>query len=101
LNVVAALDVWTGDILWRQFLPDNEEIDLIRISGAGAGKMVVSVSGGGKYVRVFSMITGDLFWDDLTRPAGKVVQPIHQPAVQGFRFWKYSPSALSPQPGHF
>ena len=72
LNVVAALDVWTGDIVWRQFLPDNEAIDLIRVSSGGTGKMVVSVSGGGKYIRVFSMATGDLYWDDVTRSTAKV-----------------------------
>ena len=73
LNVVAALDVWSGDIVWRQFLPDNEPIDLIRISSAGTSKVVVVLSGGGKYIRVFSMSTGDLYWDDVTR-SNKVQQ---------------------------
>ena len=82
LNVVAALDIWTGDIIWRQFLPNNEQIDLIRISSAGAGKMLVSVSGGGKYVRVFSMSTGDLFWDDVTRGGKVAAESPLQPLIR-------------------
>lgn len=58
-NFVGALDSRSGEILWRHSLGATESVDAI----AQEGRTSASVSGGGRYLRVWTAAEGYLLWD--------------------------------------
>lgn len=64
LNVLAALNLRTGQIAWRRVLGDNDAIDAMKIFG----KYVVTLSGGGRLLRGWSVADGVLQWDATVLP---------------------------------
>ena len=67
-NFVGALDPKSGEIIWRHSLGDTESVEAI----AQEGRMMASVSGGGRYLRVWTATEGFLLWDAPTNVAGPV-----------------------------
>jgi len=64
-NFVGALDSRSGEILWRHSLGASESVDAF----AQEGRTLASVSGGGRYLRVWTSAEGSLLWDAQTGAA--------------------------------
>jgi hypothetical protein len=61
-SFVGMLDARTGAVAWRHDLSTDGPIDNMHQSG----RVRVTISGGGKFVRMFSGADGLPIWDDLT-----------------------------------
>jgi len=61
-NFVGALDSRSGEILWRHSLGATESVDAF----AQEGRTLATVSGGGRYLRVWTSAEGSLLWDAQT-----------------------------------
>ncbi|CAD5117833.1 DgyrCDS6579 [Dimorphilus gyrociliatus] len=58
-NVIAALTVKNGELSWRQILENDDRLDtVLHLETA-----VVAISGGGKFVRAFTINQGFLLWE--------------------------------------
>mmetsp|Transcript_44347 Transcript_44347/g.105657 ORF Transcript_44347/g.105657 Transcript_44347/m.105657 type:complete len:1000 (+) Transcript_44347:34-3033(+) len=61
-SFVGMLDARSGGVTWRQNLASDGPIDDMHHSG----RVLVTASGGGKFLRMFSAADGLPIWDDLT-----------------------------------
>ncbi|EDO46898.1 predicted protein [Nematostella vectensis] len=61
-NVLASLNSRTGQVMWRIVMEENEgQIDALLHKGS----FLVSVSGGGKFVRSWDTSSGSLLWENM------------------------------------
>ena len=58
-NFIGALDTRSGELLWRHNLGETESVEAIEQQG----RLLASVSGRGRYVRVWTAAEGYLLWD--------------------------------------
>ncbi|KAJ8485685.1 hypothetical protein OPV22_018170 [Ensete ventricosum] len=61
-NVVASLDLRTGDIFWRHVLGKIDRIDQVEIV---LGKYVVTLSSGGGILRAWNLPDGQMIWESI------------------------------------
>uniref|UniRef100_A0A8R7P0I9 ER membrane protein complex subunit 1 n=1 Tax=Triticum urartu TaxID=4572 RepID=A0A8R7P0I9_TRIUA len=59
-NVIASLDLRSGDIFWRHVIEKNNPIDQLSLS---AGKYVVTLSSGGSILRAWNLPDGQMIWE--------------------------------------
>ena len=65
-SALASINLGTGEINWRNTLPAGESFDSLRLHG----KNLLTLSGGGKFVRVWNAADGTLEWDATSCLAG-------------------------------
>ncbi len=65
-SALASINLGSGDINWRNTLPIGESFDSLRLHG----KHLLTLSGGGKFVRVWNAQDGTLEWDATSCLAG-------------------------------
>ncbi|TDH71102.1 hypothetical protein CCR75_003513 [Bremia lactucae] len=61
-RALARLDSITGEIQWRRVFVKGDAINAIQLTSDG----LLSVSGAGRHVRLWDLLTGVLLWDDVT-----------------------------------
>ncbi|XP_072964279.1 uncharacterized protein [Typha angustifolia] len=59
-NVIASLDLRTGNIFWRHVLGENDKVDQLSIS---LGKYVITLSSQGSVLRAWNLPDGQLIWE--------------------------------------
>mmetsp|Transcript_70430 Transcript_70430/g.223153 ORF Transcript_70430/g.223153 Transcript_70430/m.223153 type:complete len:981 (-) Transcript_70430:53-2995(-) len=59
-NAVAALKTRTGELIWRQIYEDGDDLDAM----VETARQVISLSGGGKYLRSWNPADGVLVWEE-------------------------------------
>lgn len=93
-NVLAALNSRTGHILWRHVLEEHEgKIDAL----LHHGNILVTVSGGGKFVRSWDVSSGSLAWEAYTKNSLVEKQDSKQSEV--FRGWNGIGSVIAEADG--
>ena len=65
-SALASINLASGEINWRNTVPAGESFDSLRLYG----KHLLTLSGGGKFVRVWNAQDGTLEWDATTCLAG-------------------------------
>eukprot|EP00462_Mataza_sp_D1_P025069 CAMPEP_0175138306 /NCGR_PEP_ID=MMETSP0087-20121206/10276_1 /TAXON_ID=136419 /ORGANISM="Unknown Unknown, Strain D1" /LENGTH=1035 /DNA_ID=CAMNT_0016421195 /DNA_START=32 /DNA_END=3139 /DNA_ORIENTATION=- len=63
--VLAALDLRTGQLQWKQVLPEGETVDSVKV----LDKQLITLSDGGDIVRYWNARDGSLRWDSGTHAA--------------------------------
>ena len=63
--MIGALDIRSGELLWRHDFGAAESVEAIAVEG----RLMASVSGGGRYLRVWTAAEGFLLWDAPTGAA--------------------------------
>ena len=64
-GAIGALNLRTGGIAWRQVLEQGDVVDKLVI----AGRMLVTLSSSGKYLRAWALKDGNLLWEVVTYSA--------------------------------
>ncbi|TVU16923.1 hypothetical protein EJB05_32927 [Eragrostis curvula] len=59
-NVLASLDLRSGDILWRHVIDKNDPLDQLSLS---LGKYVLTLSSGGTVLRAWNLPDGQMIWE--------------------------------------
>ncbi|XP_006654166.1 ER membrane protein complex subunit 1 [Oryza brachyantha] len=59
-NVIASLDLRSGDIFWRHVIEKNDPVDQLSLS---LGKYVVTLSSGGSILRAWNLPDGQMIWE--------------------------------------
>ncbi|KAF0927737.1 hypothetical protein E2562_035986 [Oryza meyeriana var. granulata] len=59
-NVIASLDLRSGEIFWRHVIEKNDPIDQLSLS---LGKYVVALSSGGSILRAWNLPDGQMIWE--------------------------------------
>uniref|UniRef100_A0A0E0KZZ2 ER membrane protein complex subunit 1 n=1 Tax=Oryza punctata TaxID=4537 RepID=A0A0E0KZZ2_ORYPU len=59
-NVIASLDLRSGDIFWRHVIEKNDPVDELSLS---LGKYVVTLSSGGSILRAWNLPDGQMIWE--------------------------------------
>ncbi|KAG8084794.1 hypothetical protein GUJ93_ZPchr0010g8563 [Zizania palustris] len=59
-NVIASLDLRSGDIFWRHVIDKNDPVDQLSLS---LGKYAVTLSSGGSILRAWSLPDGQMVWE--------------------------------------
>ncbi|CAL9160680.1 uncharacterized protein LOC135634952 [Musa acuminata AAA Group] len=76
-NVVASLDLRTGDIFWRHVLGKIDHIDQVDIT---LGKYVVTLSSGGSILRAWNLPDGQMIWESILQVSAPSKSLLHVPA---------------------
>ncbi|WOL17489.1 ER membrane protein complex subunit 1 [Canna indica] len=61
-NVIASLDLRTGDIFWRHVLGKTDHIDQVDIA---LGKYVITLSSEGSVLRAWNLPDGQMIWESI------------------------------------
>ncbi|KAL6865265.1 hypothetical protein ACP4OV_016416 [Aristida adscensionis] len=59
-NVIASLDLRSGDIFWRHVIDKNDPLDQLSLS---LGKYVLTLSSGGSILRAWNLPDGQMIWE--------------------------------------
>ncbi|XP_062231040.1 uncharacterized protein LOC133928637 [Phragmites australis] len=59
-NVIASLDLRSGDIFWRHVIDKNDPLDQLSLS---LGKYVLTLSSGGTILRAWNLPDGQMIWE--------------------------------------
>ncbi|KAK3137235.1 hypothetical protein QOZ80_5BG0449570 [Eleusine coracana subsp. coracana] len=59
-NVIASLDLRSGDIFWRHVIDKNDPLDQL---GLSLGKYVLTLSSGGSILRAWNLPDGQMIWE--------------------------------------
>ncbi|KAL0905820.1 hypothetical protein M5K25_024258 [Dendrobium thyrsiflorum] len=79
-NVIASLDLRTGDIFWRHVLGENDPVNQVEIS---LGKYVITLSSEGSVLRAWNLPDGQLIWESVLQFSAPSRSLLHVPTKFG------------------
>ncbi|XP_020574945.1 ER membrane protein complex subunit 1 [Phalaenopsis equestris] len=79
-NVIASLDLRTGDIFWRHVLGENDPVNQVDIA---LGKYIITLSSEGSVLRAWNLPDGQLIWESVLQFSAPSSSLLHVPTKFG------------------